>query len=265
MASRVLENADNQITCKYNGVTHKGIDLVKYNHQTCNIIAHTNGKVVMIQTGQKNDKSAKGTKSYGNFVKMKHPNGYYTLYAHMKNVKVKKGQELKQGQVIGYMGNTGKSYGAHLHFEVRDTKEKRINPTPYINADLPDTKQIYQVYDNVKRKFLPKVKVGSKDYAGNFGHGVGAVKTNVGEEYKVYDMVKKRWLPPVKGLSDYAGNLGNNVGAIAIKSNNIKYRVHLRDSKRWLDWVTGYNVDDFKNGFAGNLNEVIDALQIANK
>ena len=55
--SRVLENAKNQITCNYNAITHKGIDLVKYKSETCNIIAHTEGKVILIQTGQKNDKN----------------------------------------------------------------------------------------------------------------------------------------------------------------------------------------------------------------
>ena len=218
MSSRVLENADNQITCKYNGVTHKGIDLVKYNHQTCNIIAHTKGKVVMIQTGQKNDKSAKGTKSYGNFVKMKHPNGYYTLYAHMKNVKVKKGQELEQGHVLGYMGNTGKSYGAHLHFEVRNTKDTRINPTPYINADLPDTKDTYRVYDNVKNKWLPWVS-GDTDYAGNLPNNIDGVQIK-GATYRVH-IKGKNWLSWVDKVDDtkdgYAGIIGETIDAIQIK------------------------------------------------
>lgn len=254
--SRVLENAKNQITCKYNAITHKGIDLVKYNHETCNVIAHTEGKVVMIQTGQKNDKSAEGTKSYGNFVKMKHPDGYYTLYAHLKNVKVKKGQQLKQGQVIGYMGNTGKSYGAHLHFEVRNTKDKRINPTPYIDADLPYVKDTYQVYDNVKNKWLPRVKVGSKDYAGNFGHGVSGLKIT-SREYRVHDKIKGKWLPWIKGDTDYAGNLPNNIDGVQVKGAT--YRVHIKGGS-WLDWVN--KVDDTKNGYAGIIGETIDAVQI---
>ena len=256
MSSRVLENAKNQITCPYNAITHKGIDLVKYNHETCNVIAHTEGKVVMIQTGQKNDKSAKGTKSYGNFVKMKHPDGYYTLYAHLKNVKVKKGQQLKQGQVIGYMGNTGKSYGAHLHFEVRNTKDTRINPTPYIDADLPYVKDTYQVYDNVKNKWLPRVKVGSKDYAGNLGHGVSGLKVT-SREYRVHDKVKGKWLPWIKGDTDYAGNLPNNIDGVQVKGAT--YRVHIKGGS-WLSWVN--KVDDTKNGYAGIIGETIDAIQI---
>ena len=141
--SRLLYEGEYQITQKYKKLTHKGIDVVKYKSQTCDIKAHTDGQVVMIQTGQKNNKNAKGNASYGNFVKMKHPDGYYTLYAHLKEVYVKKGAKLKKGDFVGYMGNTGKSFGAHLHFEVRNTKDTRIDPTIYLTEDLPETKKKY--------------------------------------------------------------------------------------------------------------------------
>lgn len=141
--SRLLYNGDYQITQKYKKLTHKGIDIVKYKSKTCEIKAHTDGQVVMIQTGQKNNKNAKGNASYGNFVKMKHKDGYYTLYAHLKDVYVKKGDKLKQGDFVGYMGNTGRSFGAHLHFEVRNTKDNRIDPTIYLTEDLPITNKKY--------------------------------------------------------------------------------------------------------------------------
>ena len=141
--SRLLYKGEYQITQKYKKLTHKGIDIVKYKAKTCDIKVHSDGEVIMIQTGQKNNKNAKGTLSYGNFVKVKHLDGYYTLYAHLKNVYVKKGQKLKQGEFIGFMGNTGRSYGAHLHFEVRNTKDNRIDPTKYLTEDLPETKKKY--------------------------------------------------------------------------------------------------------------------------
>lgn len=59
---------------------------------------------------------------YGNYVVILHPNGTQTLYAHLKNSVVLQGGRVEQGQLIGYSGNTGKSTGPHLHFEVRGAK-----------------------------------------------------------------------------------------------------------------------------------------------
>ncbi len=59
---------------------------------------------------------------YGNYVVIKHANGAQTLYAHMDTVDVVAGELISQGVQIGSVGNTGKSTGAHLHFEVRGAK-----------------------------------------------------------------------------------------------------------------------------------------------
>lgn len=138
--SRVFKNYPNKVTQKYKKGTHNGIDLVANINGKSGfdyIVAHTEGKVV----GYRKDynKTDKTGSSYGNYVKIKHPNGYYTMYGHIKynTVTVKTGDKVEKGQVIGYMGNTGHSFGAHLHFEVRNEKDTRIDPTPYIDADLP--------------------------------------------------------------------------------------------------------------------------------
>ncbi|MFM9984420.1 MAG: peptidoglycan DD-metalloendopeptidase family protein [Flavobacteriales bacterium] len=57
--------------------------------------------------------------SYGNVVVVRHNNGLETLYAHLSQRKVKPGDHLEAGQLLGLGGNTGRSYGAHLHFEIR--------------------------------------------------------------------------------------------------------------------------------------------------
>ncbi len=57
---------------------------------------------------------------YGGYVVIKHDNGSQTLYAHQSGVAVSPGQHVEQGQVIGYVGSTGKSTGAHVHFEIRN-------------------------------------------------------------------------------------------------------------------------------------------------
>lgn len=59
---------------------------------------------------------------YGNYVVIAHTNGTQTLYAHLNTAIVSPGTTVVQGQVIGYVGNTGKSTGAHLHFEVRGAR-----------------------------------------------------------------------------------------------------------------------------------------------
>lgn len=59
---------------------------------------------------------------YGLYVVVKHPNGTQTLYAHMSRVAVAVGDHVAQGEVLGYVGNTGRSTGNHLHFEVRGAR-----------------------------------------------------------------------------------------------------------------------------------------------
>ena len=121
--SRVLLDAENQITNGYRKNVHEAVDVVKKWYQADTIIAHSDGTVVLAVTGKKNNPGSTGNESYGNFVKIKHDDGYYTLYAHLKDVYVSKGQRVLRGEKIGYMGNTGNAYGVHLHFEVHLHKQ----------------------------------------------------------------------------------------------------------------------------------------------
>jgi murein DD-endopeptidase MepM/ murein hydrolase activator NlpD len=70
---------------------------------------------------------------YGNLVKIRHDFGIETRYAHMSKVHVKVGQNVSRGDRIGDMGNTGRSTGTHLHYEVR-VNGRAINPMTYIKA-----------------------------------------------------------------------------------------------------------------------------------
>lgn len=72
---------------------------------------------------------------FGYYVKIDHGFGYETLYGHMNEYVVKQGQKVVRGELIGYVGNTGKSTGPHLHYEVHKNKEK-INPVYFFNKDL---------------------------------------------------------------------------------------------------------------------------------
>lgn len=78
---------------------------------------------------------------YGNHVVINHGYGYQTLYGHMVKVKVKRGQRIQRGEVIGWVGSTGKSTGPHCHYEVIKNGEK-IDPVHFFFNDL--TAQEYE-------------------------------------------------------------------------------------------------------------------------
>lgn len=79
------------------------------------IVASASGKVVISRGSGWNG-------GYGTYIVIEHPNGTQTLYAHNSGNIVTVGQQVTQGQVIGYMGNTGHSTGPHVHFEIRGAK-----------------------------------------------------------------------------------------------------------------------------------------------
>ncbi|MFD2330722.1 peptidoglycan DD-metalloendopeptidase family protein [Cohnella sp. GCM10020058] len=100
------------------GRLHKGLDLVG----SSSVKAADNGVVELA------DDSMSG---YGNAIIINHNNGYKTLYGHLSKINVKVGQVVEQGEAIGVMGNTGHSFGTHLHFEVY-LNGKLKNPADYL-------------------------------------------------------------------------------------------------------------------------------------
>ena len=78
------------------------------------VVAAASGVVERVRTGWSG--------GYGNCIVVRHPNGTNTVYAHLSKILVKTGQTVKQGQVIAESGNTGRSTGPHLHWEVVDNK-----------------------------------------------------------------------------------------------------------------------------------------------
>lgn len=72
---------------------------------------------------------------YGNYIVIDHGFNYETLYAHLSKFNVRRGQKVKRGQVIGYVGNTGKSTAPHLHYEVR-RNGRPVNPVHYFFNDI---------------------------------------------------------------------------------------------------------------------------------
>jgi murein DD-endopeptidase MepM/ murein hydrolase activator NlpD len=99
---------------------HKGVDIA--NHDGGAILASDAGTVVV--SGWTNS-------GYGNHIIIDHGNGFQTLYGHLSVISVVNGQRVNRGAVIGQMGNTGRSTGTHLHFEVR-TGSGNVDPMGYL-------------------------------------------------------------------------------------------------------------------------------------
>lgn len=221
--TRVLESGLCEITQSYRE-GHGGIDMVRDGYRLDNITAHSDGTVVQViknvDVNTPND-----TTNPGNMVRIEHGNGFQTRYLHLAygTVSVNVGDKVKRGQIIGYMGNTGNSFGAHLHFEVLKNGT-RINPTPYLDKDFPRSNSV-NVYYRVRT-------------------------------------IKHGWLPEVKNLDDYAGYENSPITGVAIRVDrgNVRYRVHVKGGN-WLPSVTEYNINDSINGYAGN-GKVIDAVEV---
>jgi len=103
---------------------HRGMDFTAPRNTP--IYAASDGKVIRA------DSRSSG---YGKHIRIDHGFGYLTLYAHLNKYNVKRGQKVQKGDIIGYVGSTGRSQAPHLHYEVQKDK-KRINPLNFYYGNL---------------------------------------------------------------------------------------------------------------------------------
>ena len=103
---------------------HKGLDFTA--PQGTPIYATGNG---LVKT------AGFGGEGFGNHVAINHGYGYETLYGHMVRIKVRNGQRVKRGEVIGWVGSTGKSTGPHVHYEVH-VNGQEVDPVYFFYNDL---------------------------------------------------------------------------------------------------------------------------------
>jgi Membrane proteins related to metalloendopeptidases len=102
---------------------HKGMDFTAPTGTP--IYASGNGKVIR----------AERSATFGNVVYIDHGYGYKTIYAHMSKFNTRKGRQVKRGDLIGFVGNTGRSVSAHLHYEVHKN-DVAVNPINFYYGDL---------------------------------------------------------------------------------------------------------------------------------
>lgn len=249
---------------------HNGMDFVarKGNYNTTEyIVAVDDGTVYATGYGA----------SAGYYVKVKHANGYLSLYYHLKkgSIAVKKGAKVVKGQILGYMGSTGNSTGAHLHFGIYTGKEY-VDPKPYLQGKATFAVEKidveYQVHDNVKNKWLNVItnynNEDSMGYAGNTGNGIDAIRARLSKgTITICSHVKGgKWCSEITQWNDtskgYSGVMGKDIDKVMIKTDvgKVKYRVHTVKG-RWLNWITDYNKNK-STGYAGNTGESIDRIQI---
>lgn len=105
------------------GYGHGAIDIASYGIMGATVVASASGTVISSYNGCPHNWGKSGScgcgGGYGNYLMIDHGNGKMTTYAHCTNITVRTGQYVSQGQVVGYVGSTGWSTGAHLHYETR--------------------------------------------------------------------------------------------------------------------------------------------------
>ena len=107
------------------------------------VIATKSGTISFTNTGcSVGDHSCGG--GYGNYIRVTHDGEIESLYAHLKEVLVEEGDSVNQGQIIGYSGNTGRSTGPHLHFEIRINNTK-VDPLDYVDPENPRPVQSFNL------------------------------------------------------------------------------------------------------------------------
>ncbi|MCB1055032.1 MAG: M23 family metallopeptidase [Acidobacteria bacterium] len=102
------------------GAMHHGLDIAAA--EGTPIKASASGKVIY---------SGNGLRGYGNLIIVDHGDDYRTIYAHNRSNRVSVGQQVRQGEVIGYVGRTGRATAPHCHFEIR-RKTTPLNPTLFL-------------------------------------------------------------------------------------------------------------------------------------
>lgn len=136
--------------------THHGMDFINDAGHACDVIAVADGEVVYVQDGVPGYDDEVYTA--GNFVRIKHESGVYSRYLHLVNgsIKVKVGQKVKAGAVLGTEGNTGYSMGTHLHFDINDGNGY-VDPLPYLLGE----KSFYKETTKITVGDKVKVKAGA--------------------------------------------------------------------------------------------------------
>lgn len=181
----IFQNGNVYVTygymCKEYGGNHYGADLTAGKGCADYVVADEDGIVEYVKNTVKGTvSSGSSVDAFGNNIKIRHSANDMSRFCHLKygSITVKVGDVVKKGQVIGYMGNTGYSFGAHVHYE-RHINGKRVDPEPYLTG-----KRKFTVDKGIKTLTQRDSKRGLRKYV---------------IDYKTTDCLNMRKLPNMKG------------------------------------------------------------------
>lgn len=97
----------------------------------------------------------KSDKGSGNFIRISHSFGITSSYSHMKSFKVKSGQFVEKGDLIGFSGNSGLTSGPHLHYEIRFVG-RSMNPANFVNWNIDNFESLFENQKGIQWDFLIK-------------------------------------------------------------------------------------------------------------
>lgn len=240
---RVIPYSSERITNPY-GNGHKGVDLGYRLDETMNqVYANCYGEVVEVVNNQPH---SPGSRSWGNYVLVKHLNGWHSRYCHLQdNIRVKVGDKVDEGSILGVEGTSGDAEYRHLHFEVSTSYDRntRIDPTPYLTNAIAN-KPYKMEYQAHVQGVGWQCWVGDGETSGTTGRALRLEGLHIKAPFEIEasaHIEKMGWVNYGKINKDtLIGTEGQSRRLECLKfKGNFKYRVYIQN----LGWSAWTNAD----------------------
>ena len=148
---------DHRISSNFSSARLHPVHKVRMPHYGVDYAAPKGTPVLASASGRVVESQYKGAN--GNFVKLRHTNGFHTYYLHLSKLLVKAGQSVSQGQRIGLVGATGVATGAHLDYRIQDNRGKWLNPRKMVAlpSETGVSKSAMPAYLAVRDAFIQRL------------------------------------------------------------------------------------------------------------
>jgi hypothetical protein len=238
---RVIQFSTERITNPY-GNGHNGIDLGYRKDEEMNkVYANSDGEVVEVQ---RNQPHTPGSRTWGNYVLVKHTNGWYSRYCHLQNnIRVNVGDKVNSSTWMAVIGDSGDAEYRHLHYEVStgyDTST-RIDPTPYLSTPISPEKHYTVKYRSHVQGVGWQTWVGDGETSGTTGRVLRLEALQIDAPFEIEAKAHIEGI----GWKDYGkinkdtviGTTGQckRLECLCFKGN-FKYRIHIRNTG-WTCWT----------------------------